>query len=153
MDEISIRNTGLDYFRRAVALVYREIGVLRPTHHSAIAAKTTSSREFFGPDRKSRAKGLYKLSITDPDISFTLARYEKHTGLTLDDVREAFANGRWGNPPSYGGPKWAAITSAAVDLAEAIRRKAWPEVPAIVSRINGLNHNNGRIVGKFKQLD
>ena len=76
MDETAIRARGLNYFRRTVALLYREIGVLKPFNHPGVAVKAKFSEPFFA-DRKVQAKQLYKLSITDPTVELTLARYEK----------------------------------------------------------------------------
>lgn len=152
MDEAAIRTKGLDFFRRTVALLYREIGVLKPANHAGVAAKAKLSEPFFA-DRKAQAKQLYKLSISDPTVELTLARYEERTGLTLEDSRQAFEEGKWGNPPSFGGRKWAAIASAAIKLGDAIREKAWPQVYQLTQEIHGLEHNNGRIVAKFSQLN
>ncbi len=152
----TIQSRGLDYFRRVVALVYREIGVLKASNHAAIASKMNAAGGFFGQQRKVEAKKLYKLSLTDISIDQTLARYAKRTGLALEDVFEAFQSGSWGTASggfAFGGPRWAAITKAAIELASAIRSKAWSEVEAVVSNIDGLKHNNGPIVGKFPQLD
>ena len=152
----NIQSRGLNYFRRVVALLYREIGVLKASHHVAIAAKVNKSGGFFGEQRKVEAKKLYKLSLTDISIDLTLTRYVKRTGLTLEDVYEAFQSGTWGSASgtfSFGGPRWAAIALAAIELASAIRSKAWPEVEDVIGKIDGLKHNNGSIVTKFAQLD
>lgn len=152
----NIQSRGLDYFRRVVALVYREIGVLKASNHAAIAAKINTAGDFFGQQRKVEAKRLYKLSLTDISVDHTLMRYAKRTGLTLDDVYEAFRSGQWGTASggfAFGGPRWAAITKAAIELGSAIRSKTWAEVEAAINVINGLEHNNGPIVGKFAQLD
>jgi hypothetical protein len=151
--DAEIQKKGLEYFRRVVALVYREIGVLRSGNHARIAAKAKLSGGFFGGDRKVQAKELYKLSLTDPNVDLTLSRYEKRTGLSLADLREAFAVGDWGQPPSFGGPKWAAIAAAAIELAGAVRGGASSEVARITAVVDGLEHNNGRIIAKFNQLD
>ena len=152
----TIQSRGLDYFRRVVALVYREIGVLKASNHAAVAAKINAAGGFFGPQRKVEAQKLYKLSLTDISVDHTLTRYAKRTGLTLDDVYEAFRSGKWSTASggfAFGGPKWAAITKTATELGSAIRSKNWSEVEATINVIDGLEHNNGRIVGKFAQLD
>lgn len=148
----STRARGLDYFRRVVALLYREIGVITGRNHAELAAKAKSREPFFA-DRKGQAKQLYKLSLTDSKIEHTLARYERRTGLSLEDVRRAFAEGHWGDPPSFGGPKWGAVAAAAIQLGDAIDHNTWSEVDRLVHYIDGLQHNNGRVVSKFPQLD
>ncbi|MFQ5662352.1 MAG: hypothetical protein ACE5HL_00770 [Terriglobia bacterium] len=152
----NVQNQGLDYFRRVVALVYREIGVLEASNHAAIAAKINAAGGFFGQQRKVEAKKLYKLSLTDISVDHTLTRYAKRTGLTLEDVYEAFRSGTWRTASggfAFGGPRWAAITKAAIELGSAIRSKSWSEVGGLVNVIDGLEHNNGRIVDKFSELD
>ena len=127
--------------------------MLQPRNHPRVAAKRKLSEGFFPKERKAQAKSFYKLSLTDPQPELTLVRCEKRTGLSLEDVREAFEYGNWGNPPSFGGPKWAAIASEAINLGAAIREETWSEVDRITRVIDGLHHNNGRIVAKFAQLD
>jgi hypothetical protein len=150
--ESVIRVKGLDYFRRTTAMLYREIGVLLPKNHAAMAARARLSEPFF-KDRKIQARQLYKFSLTDLTVDSSLARYEKKTGLTVHDIREAFANGKWGNPPSFGGPKWATIAEAVIQISDALRQKNWKEVERLTSVIDQLRHNNGRLVDKFSQLD
>ena len=152
----TIQSRGLDYFRRVVALVYREIGALKSSNHAAVAAKMNAAGGFFGPQRKIEAQKLYKLSLTDISVDHTLTRYSKRTGLTLGDVYEAFRSGKWTTASggvAFGGPKWAAITKTATELGSSIRSKNWLEVEATIKVIDGLKHNNGPIVGKFAQLD
>ena len=156
LTQLTVHKRGLDYFRRVVALVYREIGVLKASNHQVIASKANVAGGFFGPDRKAQAKQLYKLSLTDISIAQTLGRYAKRTGLTLEDVYEAFRAGSWGSASGgldFGGPKWAAVTKAAIQLGSAIQDQVWPEVERMADLVDTLEHNNGKIVGKFAQLD
>lgn len=151
-----MQNRSLDYFTRVVALVYREIEVLRTSHHRLIASKANLVGGFFGPDRKAQAKQLYKLSLTDTSVTQTLGRYERRTGLTREDVNEAFRDGNWSTASgafAFGGPKWAAITRTAMQLASAIQGQDWPEVGRLTDLVNTLEHNNGKLVRKFVQLD
>jgi hypothetical protein len=139
--EAAIQKRGIDYFRRAVALIYREIGVLRVANHKVIAEKANMTGGFFGPDRKMQAKQLYKLSLTDSSVAHTRARYLKRTGLTLEEVHEAFHAGSWRSASggfAFGGPKWAAISAAAIELGSAIQAKAWPEVQRLTNLIDRL---------------
>ena len=154
--QIAVQKRGLDYFRRVVALIYREIGVLRLRHHRLIASKAKLVGELFGPDRKVQAKRLYKLSLTDTSITQTLGRYEQRTGLTLQDVYEASRDWNWscasGNV-SFGERRWAAITKAGIELAAAIQSNDWLAVGRLADLVDKLEHNSGRITGKFTQLD
>lgn len=152
MNDASIRAKGLDYFRRTVAMLYREVGVLKPKNHPSLAKKAKLAEPFFA-DRKAQAKQLYKLSLTDRMLDLTLDRYEKRTGLSLKDVHDVFAEGTWGSPPSFGGPKWAEIAATAIDLGNALGEQRWGEVAELTQVVDSLEHNNGRLIDKFSQLD
>jgi hypothetical protein len=151
-----IQRPGLDYFRRMVALVYREIGALKVSNHHLFASKANLAGGYFGQARKVQAKQLYKLSLTDTSITQTLERYSKRTGLTLEDAHEAFSTGNWHSASGvylFGGPKWATITSVAIQLRLAIQDQNWPEVARLANLVETLEYNNGKIFAKFAQLD
>jgi hypothetical protein len=151
-----VRNQALNHFRHLVALLYREIGVLQPRHHETIAAKAKLSGGFFGPNRKERALQLYRLTRAETDSRRILDPYSNQTGLKLDDLLEAFAYGRWQNRAgqfSFGGPRWAQIADFAIRLREVIERESWAQVPHLLAEVVKLNHNSGRIVDKYSQLD
>jgi hypothetical protein len=144
-----IQKRGLNYFRRVVALAYREIGALRPSNHPVIYSKANIAGGFFGGNRKAEARELYKSSLSDNSIAQTLDRYAGRTGLTLEDVHEAFRAGSWRSASGaykYGGPKWAAIASVAVQLGLAIQGEAWPELARLADLVDTLQHNNGKII-------
>jgi hypothetical protein len=154
--QIAIERRGIDYFRRVVALLYREIGVINAVNHPMIAAKARLDGSFFGPNRKQGAKQLYKLSLTDIALAQTLKRYEERTGLDLKDIHEAFRDGNWctrSGAIAFGGPKWSAITEATIQLGTAIEGKLWPEVKRLIDLIDTLEHNSERLINKFEQLD
>lgn len=154
--EGKLRSEALDYFRRLVALTYREIGVLETRNHEAVAAKAKRDGGFFGDERKKRATQLYRMTLAETATAKILNPYERQTGLSLEDVLDAFENGEWRNSSggfSYGGPKWASIVRCAIQLRDAIGNETWVEIEELLKRINTLEHNTGRIVVKFSQLD
>lgn len=154
--EGKLRSQALDYLRRLVALAYREIGVLETRNHKAIAAKAKRDDGFFGTGRKERAKQLYRMTLAETATAKILDLYERQTGLSLENVLDAFENGEWRNPSgefSYGGPKWASIVRCTIQLRDAIGNEAWAEIEELLKRINTLEHNTARIVEKFSQLD
>jgi hypothetical protein len=154
--QADVQKRGLDYFRRVVALVYREVGVLRASNHKALFSKANIPGGFFGQDRKAHARRLYKSSLSDNSITQTLERYKRRTGLTLEDVHEAFDAGNWrlaSGVCAFGGPKWASIANVAIQLGSAIQGQIWPEVARLADSVETLEHNNGKIIKKFAQLD
>ena len=148
----SVQKRALDYFRRLVALIYREIGVLKFANHPEIAKKALLQGGFFGPDRKERAKQIYRLTITDSIRDQIVARYVKQTGLSLDDVAVAFETGRW-QGAAFGGPKWGKIVRSTIELGNAIQNGTWDDAERLLAEIDRLEHNTGRIVSKFVQLN
>jgi hypothetical protein len=144
-----------DCFRRLVSLLYREIGVLKPQNHGDIAAKAKLSEPFF-KERKRAAKRLYRETRHEERPQVILAAYQAHTGLTLEDVHEAFDRGKWATPSgriAFGGPKWATITKFTLDLRDAIASNDQERQTILIGKIYALEHNNGRIVEKFSELD
>lgn len=145
----------LDCFQRIVSLLYREIGILKPHNHQSVSAKAKRSAQFF-TDRKGEARRIYQETRHMKDPLTILEAYHTRTGLTLSDIRQAFAEGNWQGPSGtvfYGGPKWALVAEFAQDLQHAIESEDGPKQDALVSAVDTLQHNTGRIVDKFSQLD
>lgn len=140
-----------DCFRRLVSLLYREIGVLKPQNHGDIAAKAKLSEPFF-KDRKREAKRIYQETRYEERPQVILAAYQAHTGLTLEDIYEAFDRGKWATASgriAFGGPKWATIAKVTLDLRDAIASHDQECQSNLIAKIDVLEHNNGRIVEKF----
>jgi hypothetical protein len=147
-----VQKRAIDYFRRLVALIYREIGVLKSANHPDIAKKALLQGGFFGADRKEKAKQIYRLTLTDSTRDQIVARYVKQTGLTLHDVAEAFEAGHWPGA-AFGGPKWGKIVRFTIELGSAIQNGTWDNAERLLVEIDKLEHNTGRIVSKFVQLN
>ena len=152
MSHQSVEQRALDYFRRLVALIYREIGVLKPRNHPEIAKKALLQGGFFGADRKEKARQIYQLTLTDNTRDPIVARFVKQTGLTLQDVALAFEAGHWLGS-AFGGPKWAQIVRSTIELGNALEKNALDEAERLLAEIDRLEHNTGRIVSKFSQLN
>ena len=156
MEPAQLRKTALDHYRRLVALLYREIGVLKPNNH-ALASKAKKTDALFNEaTRKQRAKDIYRLTLAQTDPAQITAPYQTRSGLTLDDIHEAFASGTWrghNGTYSFGGPRWATIAATTIQLGNALRQQAWNDIPPLLTTINTLQHNNGRITTKYEQLD
>jgi hypothetical protein len=146
----------LDTFRRLVALLYREIGVLNPRNHPELAGKRKLESGYFAtPARKIMARQVYQRTKPAPDPEAITYEFETLTGLSLHDIEGAFREGTWKNALggySYGGPKWASIARATISLRDAIVNHDASGMRHLLREINGLEHNNGRIVTKFSEL-
>ncbi len=146
----------VDTFRRLVALLYREIGVLLPRNHEEVATKRRMSMKFFDENRKTTSHAVYRRTRNDPDLDSTPAELERITGLSLQDVRRAFCDGHWANASgrySFGGPRWCRIAEGCISLGNAIRSNDAAATTDALDNISRLEHNNGKIIDKFPQLD
>lgn len=146
----------LDYFRKLVSFLYREIGVLVPRNHEELATRRNLRSGFFEKtQRKRQARELYRHTVTQERTRAILKPYEERTGLTLEDLRRAFEEGNWecGGTIYFGGPRWAIIAETTLTLRQVIDTNDWGEVPGLIRKIDALRHNTGRIAAKFKELE
>ncbi len=146
----------LYYFRKLVYCLYREIGVLLPRNHREIAAKARLDSGFFKGERKKQASALYHLTEDEENTGVILKPYEERTGLLLEDIHRAFAEGDWRNSCgsySFGGPKWASIAKKVLELRRVIDNQDWGTVDSLIREIDTLEHNTGLITEKFGQTE
>lgn len=144
-----------EVFKKVTSFLYREIGVLTESNHPEIYAKRNKHNSFYGPDRKRIARELYYQTKSERDPCVVLAQYEAITGLTLKDIKKAFSEGKWtasNGKIYYGGPKWAAIAEATLDLFYALVNKNNHIAQEKTRLLEQLEHNTGRLVDKFNQL-
>lgn len=151
------RIEALDTFRKLVALLYREIGVLDSRNHRELAGKRKLEFGFFStPARKTMSRELYRKTRQHAEPRSILQAFEEHTGFSLHDIERAFREGNWKNSSgsySYGGPKWASIAQATISLLAAITEHDTAAIRRLLKEVGRLEHNNGRIVDRFRQLD
>ena len=143
----------LDYYRKLVSFIYREVGAMKRNNHPELYDKSTISKVHL--TRKKDAKGFYHKSKSDNDVELIDQYYVEWFGLTLQEVYKVFDEGDWllSKPSySYGGPKWAGITQTTLDLRNAVKGEQRQQIPQLIEKIKGLCHNNGLIVDKFKEL-
>ncbi len=98
----------LDTFRKLIALLYREIGMLKSRNHQELAGKRKLEFDFFPDRRKTLSGDLYRRTRQHAEPGSILRTFEEHTGLSLHDIERAFREGDWKNSSgnySYGGPK------------------------------------------------
>lgn len=146
----------LDYFRKLVSLLYREVGAMVRDNHPELFDRSTMATSGFSAARKSAAKKIYRTTISEVDPERIVAPYVARTGLSLEDVLKVFHDGDWllgRKRYSFGGPKWARIAVTTLSLRDVILKKEWHRVPQVIADINVLRHNNGWIVEKFDELD
>ena len=154
MSEIEAQ--ALDTFRRLVAVVYREIGVLDSRNHGEIAQKRKRSSGFFAtPQRKIFANDGYQRTKKSADLDATVRTLEEVTGLSLADIQRAFAEGKWAGPggrPAFASPRWVRIAEVTISLRSALLANDTQQIAELLKEIQTLEHNTGRVVAKFPEL-
>ncbi len=142
----------LFFFRKIVYALYLEIGALQPRIHPEIAAKADITNQYFQGDKQKQAAALYRQVEDETDTRKITAPYEERTGLTLEDIYRAFAEGDWRNKfggYNQGGPKWAKIAQTALELRRQIEAQNWEATAELVYTIKKLKTNQGFLVHLF----
>ncbi len=150
------REIALNVFRRLVYVLYLEIGALQSPIHPEIAGKAKLNTAFFQRDKARQAFDLYRQVENETDPAKIVGPFEERTGLTLEDIAGAFRDGNWRNKfggYNFGGPKWARIAEATVDLREQIEREDWDQTAALVHKIKGLKNNQGYLVNQLERIE
>jgi hypothetical protein len=150
------REKALNILRRLVYVLYLEIGALQPANHPKIAQKAKMNTSYFQGDKANQASNMYFQVENETDPAKIVAPFEERTGLTLEDVSIAFQEGDWRNKHgafNFGGPKWARIGEAAVELYRQIELSDWDEAAVVVHKVMGLKNNQGYLVNQLERID
>ncbi len=150
------RETAFYLFRRLVYVLYLEIGALQPENHLGIAKKARLNTSFFQRDKERQALEMYRQTEAETDPAKILAPYEERTGLTLEDIHRAFAEGEWRNKfggYNFGGPRWERIAEAALELRRLIDQGDWEMTADLVYEIKGLKNNHGYLINQFERVE
>jgi len=151
MDEIQ---TALYFYRKLVYVLYQEVGTLQPRIHPELAEKANIKTAFFERERVRQAAALYVLTENETDLDKILAPYIERTGLSLEEVEQAFREGNWQNKfggYTFGGPRWAKIAQIALELRNAIRNADWPRASDLVYETKKLKTNQTFLVNYFER--
>ncbi len=146
----------LSIFRRLVYVLYLEIGALQPANHPEIAKKARLNTAFFQRDKERQAVELYRQVENESDPAKIVAPFEARTGLSLEDIHRAFAEGSWRNKNgafNFGGPRWARISEATLELRRLIEQKDWEAAAAIVYDIKKMKGNQGYLINQLDRVD
>lgn len=150
------RETAMYFFRKLTYLLYLEIGSLQPKVHPQLAKKAYLKTAFFQREKERQAADLYRDTESIMTTAGVLAPYEERTGLSLEDVYRAFAEGDWRNrygSYNFGGPKWVQIAQSALDLRRLIDQEQWEETEEVLHVIKGLKTNQGYLINQFERTD
>ncbi len=150
------RIEAVDTCRKLVALLYREIGVLDIYNHPELAGKRKLESGFFPRQRKVMSRKFYRKTEQNGAVEGLVTSLEACTGLSLCDIERAFREGHWKNRSdgyAYGGPKWALIAQTTIALQAAIAENDLAAMLRLLHEVGRLEHNNGRIVDKFSELE
>ncbi len=150
------REKALIIFRRLVYVLYLEIGALQPANHAAIAKKARLNTAFFQRDKARQSFEMARQVENETETAKILAPFEERTGLTLEDISLAFEEGDWRNKFggfNFGGPKWARIAEAALELRKRIDQDDWVGAAEVVQEVKGLKTNQGYLINQFERVE
>ena len=146
----------LPLFVEYMALVYHEgRNVSRIFHLHAASTKTFGALGELGPDpNKAWEKLIHfqKQAIDATSAKAAEALFVEHFGPTLEDIQKMFEHTAWKRFPQYGGPRWASIAKAVIDLRDAIDKNDEKSVEKLLGEIPAMRHNTGTIDHKLGQL-
>jgi hypothetical protein len=153
MDE---KTTALYFFRKLVYVCYLEIGSLQHRNHPQLATKALLKTAFFEREKEKQAAALYRLTENEESTVAILTPYIERTGLTLEDVARAFREGDWRNKfggYTFGGPRWANIAEATLQLRQLIDQGEWEKTVDIIFEIKKMKSNQTYLVNHFERGD
>jgi len=140
-DPMDEKQLALDYFRKLVSFLYREVGAMKPENHKELYAKARMDKSGFAIARKELAKEFYYQTASDESTQLIVQPYQEQTGLSLEDVYRVFEEGDWllgRRSYSYGGPRWAMIAKTTLELNHLIETGDWEKVPDLVEEWRSL---------------
>jgi hypothetical protein len=143
-------------YRKLIYVLYLEIGALQPRIHAEVAARADMRSAFFERNKERHAAALYHQSESERDPAKIEAPYQQRTGLTLEDIHQAFAEGEWKNKfgqYNFGGPKWEHIAKLTLELRGLIQKGEWGDAAALVYDIKKLKTNQGHLVNQFERSE
>lgn len=146
--------TALYFFRKLVYVSYLEIGALKPQIHPQLAAKANLKNAFFQREKEKQASELYYLTETEEVPAKIIAPYMERTGLSLQDIHRAFVEGDWRNKfggYTFGGPRWARIVEATIELEHLIEKGEWENTADLVYEIKKLKTNQALLISHFER--
>jgi hypothetical protein len=121
-----------------------------------MAAKALLKTAFFEREKEKQAVALYRMTENEESPAVILAPYIERTGLTLENVHRAFAEGDWKNKfgkYTFGGPRWARIAELTLDLQKLIEQGDWEKTVDLIYEIKKLKTNQTYLVSHFERGD
>jgi hypothetical protein len=140
------------FFRKLIFLLYLEIGSLQPKIHKELAARADIKNGFFHGEKQPMAAEIYHRIETETEPQKIIAPFKERTGLSLEDICRAFAEGDWRNKfggYNAGGPKWSKIADITLALQHQIEQQNWDEAGLLVFQMKRLKTNQGLLINQF----
>lgn len=150
------REAALYFFRKLIFALYLEVGALQPKIHPELAAKAHLNTAFFERDKERQAAALYRQVERETLPARIVAPFAERTGLSLEEVYRVFQEGDWRNKfggYTFGGPRWARIAEAAIELRGLIEQEKWEETAGLIFDIKKLKTNQGYLINQFERAD
>jgi hypothetical protein len=149
-------SAALPQFVEFMALVYHEgRNVSRIFHLNAASKKTFGKLADLSPDPAKAWDMLIHLQQRASEAASAKeaeAMFREDFGPSLEELHAMFENAAWKRFPQYGGPHWAAITQAAIDLRDALDGKKDTTAEKLLGAIPAMRHNTGTVEHKLSRL-
>jgi hypothetical protein len=149
-------SAALPQFVEFMALVYHEgRNVSRIFHLNAASKKTFGKLADLPPDEKQTWEKLIHLQQRASEAASAKeaeAMFREDFGPSLEELHAMFGNAAWKRFPQYGGPHWAAITKATIDLRDALDKKNDTAAEKLIAEIPAMRHNTGTVEHKLSRL-
>ncbi len=146
----------LPQYVELMALVYHEgRNVGRLFHLNAVSHNTFSHIAELPPEAK---KGWEKLIQMQQRASAADSAaqaeqvFREALGCSLEELHTMFENPAWKRLPQYGGPRWATIAKAVIELRDAIDGEDEVAAERLAREIPAMRHNSGTVEHKLATL-
>jgi len=136
------------FLRFFVYREYREIRYLGNPDFARYEKLSAHKANLYELSRQAFAR-IWHSVASEEDIPSIMKPFQDRTGLTLEDIEEAFRNGEWSpfgsKMNNYGGPKHADIALNTIRLRDAMATDRWTDtVPTQLAVLKGIQHNRPR---------
>ena len=147
-EESEIQSLALCYFRNLVTRCYQEARYFGTTGKYPPLEQYYRACRFKLAYGRTWVKPLFDQVVSETDIqSIEKVFAERLDGLTLEQLKEAFACGIWNS--NIGGKRWAQIVETTIALRSCLQTEEKDRLQGILSSVDELQHNVEKVVEDF----
>jgi hypothetical protein len=147
-EESEIQSLALCYFRNLVARCYREARYIGTTGKYPPLEKYYQACRYKLAYGGTWVKPLFDQVMAETDVQTIEEVFaERLDGLTLEQLKQAFACGTWSY--NVGGKRWAQIVETTITLGSCLQKEEKGRLQGILSSVDELQHNTKKVVEDF----